>query len=93
MKIKLTRNIGINGKHTPIGTIVDAPYILAMELIGGNRAVAVAEDSEPEVIAVDARKSHGDFSLSADADEPAEQAGEEPVADADEPAKPTRKRK
>jgi len=45
MKIRLLKNIGIDGKHTPAGSIVEVPRSLALDLIGACRAVR--EDGEP----------------------------------------------
>jgi hypothetical protein len=45
MKIKLLKNIGIAGKHTKEGTVVDVSDRLGLELIGNGRAVIV--DAEP----------------------------------------------
>jgi hypothetical protein len=49
MKIKLLRSIGIDGKHTEAGTIVEAPRTLALELIGSSRAELVDDSAEAEV--------------------------------------------
>jgi hypothetical protein len=45
MKIKLLKNIGIAGKHTKEGTVVDVSDRLGLELIGNGRAVLA--DAEP----------------------------------------------
>lgn len=80
MKIKLLKNIGIDGKHTPAGTIVDAPLTLARDLIGTARAVEVTDEAEAEV----ETKTEGTAPFPEASHEPAN----EPEA---EPAKPTRK--
>ena len=49
MKIKLLKSIGIDGKHTEAGTIVEAPRTLAFELIGSSRAELVEDTAEAEV--------------------------------------------
>lgn len=50
MKIKITRNIGIDGQHVTIGTIVDAPETLANQLIGSGRAISVETEAKAEVV-------------------------------------------
>jgi hypothetical protein len=50
MKIKLLKSIGIDGKHTEAGTIVEAPRTLALELIGGARAELVEDTAEAAVV-------------------------------------------
>lgn len=50
MKIKILRNLGIGGVFRKNGDIVEVSYALAMELIGGGRAVAVSESKPAEVI-------------------------------------------
>lgn len=47
MNIKLLKNIGIEGKHTPAGTVVDVNLTLARELIGTGRAVRIDGEEEP----------------------------------------------
>jgi hypothetical protein len=50
MKIKLLKSLGIDGKHTEAGTIVEAPHTLALELIGGARAELVEDTAEAAVV-------------------------------------------
>jgi hypothetical protein len=47
MKIKLLKNIGIDGQHTPAGSIVEVPRPLALDLIGAGRAVREDGKTEP----------------------------------------------
>ena len=80
MKIKLLKNVGIDGKHTPAGTVVDAPHTLAKDLIGSGRAVAVEDEAEAEVV------------TSTEGTTPFPEASVESTSEPEsEPAKPTRK--
>lgn len=45
MKIKLLKNIGIAGKHTEAGTVVEVTARIGLELVGNGRAVHT--DAEP----------------------------------------------
>jgi len=47
MKIKLLKNIGLAGKHTPAGTVVEVSERIGFELVGNGRAELVAEDEAP----------------------------------------------
>lgn len=49
MKIKLLRNVGIDGKHTPAGTIVNVTPSLARDLIASGRAIVATDDEPAEV--------------------------------------------
>jgi hypothetical protein len=48
MKIKLLRNIGIQGVHTEAGTVVDVAEVLGLELVGNGRAELPAIKEEAE---------------------------------------------
>jgi hypothetical protein len=43
MKIKLLRNIGIDGKHCKAGTIVEVSHSVGKDIIGSGRASEVLE--------------------------------------------------
>lgn len=47
MKIKLLKNIGLAGKHTPAGTVVDVSERIGFELVGNGRAELVADEEAP----------------------------------------------
>ena len=46
MKIKLTSNIGIGGKHNVAGSVVDVSELLGRELVGRRRAILWTEEEE-----------------------------------------------
>ena len=45
MKIKLHRNIGIAGKHTEAGTVVEVTARIGLELVGAARAEVVEDEA------------------------------------------------
>lgn len=49
MKIKTLKAMGFDGKHTPVGTVVECSNTLARELIASNRAVAVGDETPADV--------------------------------------------
>jgi len=87
MKIRLLKNIGIDGKHTPAGSIVEVPHTLALDLIGARRAVR--EDGEPEPTGGVISTENGLVPFPEE-----ETTTEEPAGDTEpEPAKPADKPK
>lgn len=48
MKIKLLKNIGIEGSHTEAGTVLEVSERLGLELVGNGRAELAAEEVETE---------------------------------------------
>lgn len=77
MKIRITRNTGIDGTRVKPGTVVEAPYLLAVDLIERDRAEPVEDDEEAEV-----ETSDGPTFLETTDDGPSDEA---------EPAAPTRR--